>query len=172
LDVSAVGGWDPGKALRQTKDQLRRVPVRGFGYGILRYVSPNEPIRDTLNKLPQAELAFNYLGQFDQLLEASSLFKPAVENVGPMIAEDNHRRYVIEVNAMVVQGRLQASWNYSNRLHCEDTIQRIATRFVSCLRQLIDHCLATDPGQKSSSDFPLANLTEKELARIASATNS
>ncbi len=169
LQVPAGNGWRPGHSLKQTKEQLRRVPNRGFGYGVLRYVSQDKAIQHILKESPRAEIAFNYLGQFDQVFESSRLFKPAVEDAGRMVAERNRRRYAIEVNAMVVQGKLQASWSYSARLHRVETIQKIAAQFVACLRELIEHCIEAEAGQKTPSDFPLANLSEKELERIASA---
>lgn len=172
LQVPAADGWRPGHSLKQVKDQLRRLPNRGFGYGVLRYVSPDQAIQALLKELPQAEIALNYLGQFDQVFESSRLFKPAVEDVGRMVAGCNRRRYAIEVNAMVVRGKLQASWSYSARLHRGETIEKVAAQFVACLRELIEHCVEAEAGQKTPSDFPLANLSEKELERIASALNN
>src|SRR6185295_4340563 len=55
----APGGL--GEALMGIKEQLRRVPQRGIGYGMLRYLAG-----ETLES--EAEVGFNYLGQFDQVL--------------------------------------------------------------------------------------------------------
>jgi len=40
-------------------------PDRGIGYGMLRYLSDNTETVEQLRSLPQAEVVFNYLGQFD-----------------------------------------------------------------------------------------------------------
>ena len=50
------------------KEQLRAVPNRGVGYGLLRYVRGDEAVAAALRALPQAEVCFNYLGQLDQAL--------------------------------------------------------------------------------------------------------
>src|SRR5205807_2002677 len=67
------GEWEAGRALKQIKEQLRQVPGRGFGYGMLRFVHPDEQVRGTLAGLPQAQISFNYLGQFDQVFRGSQL---------------------------------------------------------------------------------------------------
>ncbi len=56
LDLSGVR--EPGAALKQVKEQLRALPGRGLGYGIVRYLGPPE-VAERLAALPQAELSFN-----------------------------------------------------------------------------------------------------------------
>jgi len=48
--------------LKVVKEQLRGIPNRGIGYGLLRYLS-DDKIEETLETLLQAEVIFNYLGQ-------------------------------------------------------------------------------------------------------------
>ena len=54
-----------GLAVKSVKEQLRRIPNRGIGYGVLRYLSENPEITKQLKGFPQAEVSFNYLGQLD-----------------------------------------------------------------------------------------------------------
>ncbi|WP_231887376.1 condensation domain-containing protein, partial [Paenibacillus jamilae] len=64
LDVD--GTSEVGQRIKQVKEDLRHVPRKGIGYGILKYMSQN----DALSCLSlQPEISFNYLGQFDQDLE-------------------------------------------------------------------------------------------------------
>ncbi len=58
LDISAA--TDPGEALKLVKEELRAVPNRGIGYGLLRYLSGTDAL-----PAPQPEVSFNYLGQLD-----------------------------------------------------------------------------------------------------------
>src|SRR5207247_7744318 len=60
------GAGGPGEALKAVKEQLRRVPNRGIGYGLLRYVRDEE--MDS-----SAGGSFNYLGPFDQVGGGASL---------------------------------------------------------------------------------------------------
>jgi hypothetical protein len=62
LEVPAGGG--AGELLRSVKDQLRAVPARGIGFGILRRLSPDAAVRERLAAIPAPQVNFNYLGQF------------------------------------------------------------------------------------------------------------
>src|SRR5205085_6744284 len=88
VDVSRTVGWfttaypvrllrapgGPGERLQAVKEQLRSVPERGIGYGLLRELDPRG--REWCRH-PGAEVSFNYLGQFDQVLASSTLLRPA-----------------------------------------------------------------------------------------------
>lgn len=52
--------------LKSVKEQLRAIPNKGIGYGLLRYLSQDAEIASQLQAFPQAQISFNYLGQFDQ----------------------------------------------------------------------------------------------------------
>nr|WGE05710.1 hypothetical protein P5640_06595 [Bacillus subtilis] len=49
--------------LKKTKDTLRRVPDKGFGYGVIKYLTP--PGKKDINFTGAPEISFNYLGQFE-----------------------------------------------------------------------------------------------------------
>ncbi|TDE41877.1 amino acid adenylation domain-containing protein, partial [Nonomuraea mesophila] len=55
------GSGTPGEAVKAVKEQLRRVPQRGLGYGVLRYLG--ERPRPDLAVTPQ--VLVHYLGRFD-----------------------------------------------------------------------------------------------------------
>src|SRR5690606_30075110 len=78
LDVSRTVGWftsaypvvleagepeDLAYRIKRTKESLRRVPNKGIGYGILRYLGDSAH-QEALFVRP--EISFNYLGQFDR----------------------------------------------------------------------------------------------------------
>ncbi|HEY6122826.1 MAG TPA: condensation domain-containing protein, partial [Pyrinomonadaceae bacterium] len=67
----------PLEALRFVKEQLRKIPNRGIGYGLLRYASGDSTIANKLQSRLQADLRFNYLGQVDRALMDSSMFSLA-----------------------------------------------------------------------------------------------
>ncbi len=178
VDLSRTVGWfttifpvllhlekttEPGEVLKSIKEQLRAIPRRGIGYGLLRYLSGDEEIVAQLRQLPPATVSFNYLGQFDQVLPESSPFGPAPESVGPVHSPRGGRRYLLEVNAFISGSRLQLEWAYSEHLHDRETIVRLAEDYTSALRMLIAHCLSPEAGGCTPSDFPLARLEQSKL---------
>jgi amino acid adenylation domain-containing protein/non-ribosomal peptide synthase protein (TIGR01720 family) len=155
--------WMPGKALKFTKEELRKIPNRGFGYGLLRYLKDDTEIRAKLKAMPQAEIRFNYLGQLDQALGESKLFAPAQGNGGRTTANENHRLYLIDILATVVDKRLQISCRYNQKVHRSDTIKKLVHGYLECLRRIIGHSREENAGGYTPSDFPLAGLSQEQL---------
>lgn len=156
----AVGA---GGMLKSVKEQLRGSTQRGSSYGLLRYLSEDEEIVEQLKNLSRAEVSFNYLGQFDQVLADSSAFRLAPVSVGPTRSPQEARLYKLEVHGYVSEGRLQLHWAYSTDLHARETIERLAHSFIRQLRSLIKHCQAPDAGAYTPSDFALIDFSQTEL---------
>ena len=177
IDSSRTVGWfttmfpvllespaDGGAALllKSVKEQLRTIPNRGLGYGMLRFLGPPD-VAERLRALPGAELSFNYLGQFDHALPETSGFAWASDPIGPTQSPRAHRSHVIEVSGVVSAGRLKMSFGFSENLHRHETIGRLAEGFVESLRGLIRHCQSPEAGGYTPSDFPLAGLEQASL---------
>jgi non-ribosomal peptide synthase protein (TIGR01720 family) len=156
----------PGEALKAVKEQLRGIPQRGIGYGVLRYGHPEAGVRAGLQALPQAELSFNYLGQLDQALGGSGLFRPARESGGPPHSPLGRRSHLLEVNGFVGGGQLHLEWTYSQQVHRRVTVERLAQGFLEALETLIAHCQSPEAGGFTPSDFPGATLNQENLNKF------
>ena len=119
--VAGGASRELGERLKAVKEQVRGIPQRGVGYGLLRWLSPAEAVRERMAELEVAEVSFNYLGQLDQVLEAESVLSIAPESVGAMHGSGEQRAYVVEVTASVGGGELQVGWRYSERVHQRET---------------------------------------------------
>jgi len=109
LDLQKPSG--PGEALKAVKEQLRAIPNNGFGFGLLRYLHHDAGVAERLRRLPQAEVSFLYLGQFNLLgAETSSLFGAAKESSGPSRSPWGRRKHLLEITAAVIDGALQTNW--------------------------------------------------------------
>jgi non-ribosomal peptide synthase protein (TIGR01720 family) len=185
VDLSRTVGWfttlfpvhlkleevdHPGEVLKLVKEQLRRIPNRGIGYGVLRYLQQDETIRTKLQALPQAQVSFNYLGQFDRVLKASAVLGLAQE----FKAEQsllNQRSHLLGVSGFIRAGRLEMTWAYSEKIHKRDTIEHLAWGFMEALRSLITHCQSPDAIGHTPSDFSAARLSQKQLDKFLSKIN-
>jgi len=148
--------------LRSMKEQLRLIPNRGIGFGMLRYGS----VDSGLEKLPQAEVRFNYLGQVDRVLAESSMFSVAPQSSGPTQSAGAGRAYLLNIIAMVSGGELRLDWTYSTSIHHKETVERLAQSFVEELRNLIARSRTGDKIDYSPSDFPRAKLSQDELNKV------
>jgi amino acid adenylation domain-containing protein/non-ribosomal peptide synthase protein (TIGR01720 family) len=181
LDVSRTVGWftslfpatlvradadSPGERLKEVKEQLRAVPRRGIGYGLLRYLSDDEAISQSLRERPQPEVGFNYLGQFDPGLGGSKLFRLREQSAGSEQSPRASRREPLEIVAMVAGDQLRIDWVYSENRHRRETIETLAQQTLAALQSLIDHCSSPEAGGYTPSDFPDADLDQETLDRL------
>jgi non-ribosomal peptide synthase protein (TIGR01720 family) len=178
IDVSRTAGWfttmypvvlrlepgaRPGEAVRTVKEQVRSIPNNGMNFGLLRYLNPEARAR--LQRSPQAEIVFLYLGTADQAESGSSLFKQATESRGPAHAPTNERTHLMEIAAGVAANQLTVSLTFGGK-HRRETAQALVTGLVESLRVLIGHRPAAAVSRLTPADFPLADLDPNTLERL------
>jgi non-ribosomal peptide synthase protein (TIGR01720 family) len=181
VDLSRTAGWftsiypvrltledpnDPGKALMSVKEQLRQVPNRGIGFGLLRYLNQDEEIIRQIRPPYQPLVSFNYLGQFNLTSEETPLFQPAPESPGPERGPENARTHLLEIDGGIMGDRLQMEWTYSQHVHQRSTIEQLAHDFVEALRAIITHCQSPEAGGYTASDFEAFGWEKDDLDSI------
>ncbi len=165
LDLRGTVG--PGEVLKSVKEQLRRIPQRGIGYGMLRYLRGDDIVATQLRSAPQPEIIFNYLGQLDQAATASP-FMSVEGSIGPVHSPLARRSHLLSINSLVANGRLRLDWGYSEAVHRRSTIERLAQNFIEALRSLIHHCTSPSAGGYTPSDFVETGLDQQGLDRLIS----
>jgi non-ribosomal peptide synthase protein (TIGR01720 family) len=121
----------------RVREQLRRVPQRGIGYGILRYLKTASPISAELDQGGQGEICFNYLGQFDAVINQDSFFRLVGGPQGWNRSPHDLREYTFEINCWISRERFHSEWSYSRNLHCGETVEKLAESFIAALRCVI-----------------------------------
>ena len=178
IDTSRTVGWftathplrlaprpgDLAGSIKRIKDQLRAVPHRGIGYGVLRYLTGDPQL---VGAIP--EITFNYLGQFDQVFDPAGPFRPATGPTGDDCDPGALRDRWLDVIGLVQGRRLQLDWQYSAALHDESTVARLAERYRHHLGALIAHC--SEPAHRglTPSDVPLSGLDQAALDELCAA---
>lgn len=168
LDLSRTTGWftamypvlldlpqanELGAVIKAVKEQLRRIPKDGISYGLLKELAGH--------KLPKADIVFNYLGQFDQGIDAGS-FSMTAEKTGSQISMTGPRSHLLEINGAVTQGQLSLTWSWSSDCYRSETVKGIAQAYIACLQELVHHCAQGRQGV-TPSDFPAASVTQATL---------
>jgi non-ribosomal peptide synthase protein (TIGR01720 family) len=169
LFETGAGAWPDG-LLKDVKERVRAVPQRGVGYGLARYLGEAE-VGARLRAQPAAEVCFNYLGQLDQVLAGSDMFGVAAEAVGASQSVRERRRYLLDVSASVLGGRLRVVWTYSENVHRRAAVERLAETYTRALRDLITHGRSGEAQAVTPSDFPLARLDHHKLNKLNALIN-
>ncbi|MCM2578009.1 non-ribosomal peptide synthetase [Streptomyces meridianus] len=162
--LGSADGWDV--QLKCVKESLRATPHRGLGFGALRHLGSDEQ-RTALAALPVPQVSFNYLGQFDGSAGESGVIDALTLNVGGEYAPQEERAHLLDVIGRVVDGRLVFDWAYAQGVHDEETVRSLADGLLAALDELIGFCLTDGVGGATPSDFPLVQLTQDEVDRLA-----
>jgi amino acid adenylation domain-containing protein/non-ribosomal peptide synthase protein (TIGR01720 family) len=179
LDLTRTVGWlttlypvvlnlrdihEPGASLKAIKEQLRRIPNYGLGYGLGCYGRKSVP-------QCQPQIRFNYLGQLDlgQLDQGQRDPQPpfslglAPESSGALQHPQNLRPHLLVFNSVVLDRQLQMRWQYGLHFHDRATIEQLADSFISALQNLIQHCQRAESGGFTPSDVAGARLNQAQL---------
>jgi len=175
LDLSRTVGWftsvypvrlqpadDIGTSIKRIKEQLRNVPNKGIGYGVLRHLGP-QAARQALAELPQPRITFNYLGQFDAGSADDALWRLADESAGSGIDDDAPLGNWLNLDGQVHQGELSLSWTFSTCTFETCRVQALARAFEHALLALVEHCRHPANHGVTPADFPLAGLDQAQL---------
>lgn len=165
LDIANLAG--PGEVLKRVKEKLRRLPNKGLGYGLLRYLRQDPATADKLRALARADVSFNYLGRFDDTPNKDGLFARVGNGYGPARSRQCQRSHLLSINGYIAGGRLQLDWEYSANFHRRHTIEKFADAFLTALGEIIRHCQSPEAGGYTPSDFPLANLDGEQFQRLS-----
>ncbi|HKV42847.1 MAG TPA: condensation domain-containing protein, partial [Blastocatellia bacterium] len=179
LDLTRTVGWftsiypvlfecgrdlRPEDLVKSVMKQARQVPKDGVGFGLLRYLNGNPGVATAFRRMPCPEISFNYLGQLGAALPTDQIL--SWQSISLASDPNRPRTCVLEINAVVSAGRLRLSIGYSENLHDEATIRRVAGNYMAFLKGLIDYTRFADDGITSASRFPEANLSDEQLAQV------
>ncbi|MEW6234512.1 MAG: amino acid adenylation domain-containing protein [Candidatus Omnitrophota bacterium] len=158
LDIS--GANDLPLQIKTIKETLRRIPKKGVGYGILKYLTLAELKEDLAFGLAP-EIAFNYLGSFDA--GPNRLFSLAKESTSHSCGDQVERAHLLEIEGAVFDGRLQLAIHYNRRIHRQETIQHFLDNYQNELRRVIDYCRDRIHDEITPSDLHYCELNLDEF---------
>ncbi len=179
IDLSRTAGWftvihplhlvlppqrDPGSILKSVKEQLRAVPQEGLGFGLLAHFC-----KPRLRQVTPP-LLFNYLGQFSEDGsddQQSILSGFELKGSDSPNNDERERNHILEINALIREGRLVLMWSYSQQQYRQETIQRLGNAYLDHLQTVIQHCQQKGNFGYSPSDFPLSELKQNELDALS-----
>ena len=123
-------------------------------------------MREELQRGEVWQMSFNYLGQLDQVLSSDGLYQTTTQSYGAARHPHDPRFCLLEVDGYISGGKLRMNWVSSRRLYKTETLRRLGQEFVAVLRELIESS-RSDVASLTPSDFPLANISQQQLDKIA-----
>ncbi|MEC3924222.1 non-ribosomal peptide synthetase [Bacillus velezensis] len=164
IDLNTAGA-ELGTAVKTVKDTLGRIPDKGIGYGILKYMTPSE--QKTIRFRQAPEISFNYLGQFNDT-EDQHTFSLSGLASGHDITPTWQREQAVEMSAMAAQHKLHFSLSYPPSRFRKETMEHLLQTLQQYLRDIMAHCTGKEEAEKTVSDFSSKTLTSDDLDSIAS----
>ncbi|MCW3466089.1 non-ribosomal peptide synthetase [Chitinophaga nivalis] len=154
----SLHGYTTGEHIKAVKEQIRAVPHKGMGYGILR--SMNHPLDERTE--PMTAVRFNYLGIFDSELD-NDLFVYSGQAHGSEHDGHNHLTAKIELNAMIIRGILTIDIHYNTKAYHTATIDWFKQTLIQQLQEILHHIRHEDELHFTPSDFDAADLDQADL---------
>jgi len=174
VDLSRTVGWftcmypvrfslaaSPQDALCGVKERTRAVPARGLGYGVLRYLSSDPDLKNTLDHAAP-DIGFNFLGEF-RTQSGDVAFRLAHDaSLGGRLCVCGTRPHRLNVEADITSGKLRVSFIYSRNLNKRERIERLAQAFESSLRELFSQSVPV----LTTADFATARMGREDFDRL------
>ncbi|AZQ32225.1 amino acid adenylation domain-containing protein [Streptomyces cyaneochromogenes] len=164
-----TGGPAAGTVLKRIKEQLRSVPDKGMGYGLVRHLNP--ATAEGFASLAEPQVAFNYLGRFSTAGgdgRTADSWTP-LSGIDAVAGDPGHLplAHALELNARTHDGpdgsRLVATWSWAAGILDEAEVRELAELWFQALEALVTHAENPDAGGLTPSDVSLSSITQDEI---------
>lgn len=184
LDISRTVGWftsmypvvlemstpdNISNQIKTTKEYLRRIPNKGIGYGILKYIykSVEEAIPEfTLKPM----ISFNYLGQFDNNVE-TKLFDVTPIAQKYCVSSECSRPYIFDVSVMLADKKLNVNISYDERKYLKSEIEDLVALYLKYIIEIVEHCVGKNETELTLSDMSNKEISEDDFENILELIN-
>lgn len=175
IDVSRTIGWFtsehslllacPGEGIgnivKAVKEEVRRVPNQGLGFGVWK--------KRGLGTGPifavQPEVSFNFLGDLDLSMDEAGLQRSPFSS-GQNTSPQDRQSFLLDLNMWTegehlwvkIDHQLPTSWN--------ERLEKLQSLFEAAFAEVIEHNLGREQDEKTASDFSHTELEQTDLDQI------
>jgi non-ribosomal peptide synthase protein (TIGR01720 family) len=172
-ECDETDAWPSGQAIgavvKRVKEQLRAVPDRGIGYGLLRHLNPQTA--RLLAAAPVPSIGFNYLGRF-RVADSTGPWSIDSDSavIGTGVHPDMPLRHALAVTPLTEDHadgpRLVADWVWATGILTGQEVRDVAETWFRALRALVGHLDVPHAGGWTASDLPLVAVRQEEIDQI------
>ncbi|MCP5107613.1 MAG: non-ribosomal peptide synthetase, partial [bacterium] len=185
LEINRTAGWfttqfpvildmkhsdDLSYQVRFIKETLRKIPGKGFGYGVLKHLTPASK-KTGLTFTLEPQISFNYLGEFD-LERMDEVFRMSGLKTGDGASPELERPLALAVNGIILEKKLHFHFTYNKYEYLETTMERLVDCYKTNLTRIVEHCMSKEEKELTPSDVAQdEELSIEELDDIKSMLN-
>ncbi|WP_420574968.1 amino acid adenylation domain-containing protein [Kordia sp.] len=161
--LNVAGNYSNIEKLIKIKDDLRKLPNKGMGYGILKHL--NQDFKGNL----EPSITFNFLGDFGEDVGGATetvRFEYSSENLGRNIALENEDSSTLDISGMIVEGKLHMNIRYPLEIYDTEAIHELRDNYNKYLVSLINEVSKETETYKTPSDFTFKGLSIEEFNEI------
>ncbi|RAP12538.1 hypothetical protein C2W58_03447 [Bacillus pumilus] len=161
LDMSHAD--DLSYQIKHLKEELRHIPNKGIGYGILKYLTPDK-MKDDISFDLAPHISFNYLGQFDEQIIGE--LSRSTWHPGQSLSPESEKPHALDIVGFVEQAMLHVTISYHHLEFEERTMEQFKDLLEKNVKALISHCVSQEETQMTPSDVGDEDLTMDELEKL------
>ena len=182
VDINRTVGWftsvypfvvdvseceDNNAALVQVKEDLYKIPNKGVGYGILKYLTTDF----TANIQPS--IVFNYLGDYGATEEKfeNKKLQQAYESIGNSISKENGSDTLLNIFGMIGAGQLQISLDFQKGSIDTTKAEELMDAYKMYLTKFIYELSKDEKSYLTPSDVTYKNLSKEVLTKLNAESN-
>ncbi len=163
LSVSRAGSIS--QDIKKIHNELKRVPQKGIGYGLLRYVHPSHEINKALSDLPASEISFNYIGQFDKVLADDSeicIYKE-LGAVDCLVSEKKTYKLYIEV--IKIDSVFNVKVEYAANWFQASEVEQLLELYCNAIEEIAEHCAHASVDQDNGGAL-IDDMTDDDVNEL------
>lgn len=147
--------------IQRVKEMLRRVPNKGIGHGILKYLTSPAKKSDIDFKL-QPEISFNYLGQLSGSKDYKELDGKFHSGFEVSMSDKYNGGYALDIYGGVYDEELTLLFNFNREEYKNESVEDLVECYRLSLEKIIGHCVKEDSEISSSGMTPMEYHIKKD----------
>lgn len=180
IDITRTVGWftscypiilnmqdnDIEKIIKVNKEMLRKVPNKGIGYGILRYLRSYDINIET-------EVSFNYLGVISSNTNYSSddIVIASDITTGKDIGDDFNFNEGLQINSLIEDDNIKFNISFDSKQYGEIDIDKFVEIYRKNIYKVIDICSKKATTELTPSDYGVNDYTIDEFEKLENYIN-
>ncbi len=185
IDINRTVGWfttiypivltaaeeeDTSRHIKEVKEYIRRIPRKGIGYGILKYITEREDkLKGQFSIEP--DIIFNYLGQFDVKFNVDNNIDIELVRL-PYLSKAYYKsQQSLHIIGSVACEKMRFTFRFDKARYDAASIRKFSEIYMESITKLAEHCKTKAEAELTPSDLTYKGLSFEELDELSELIN-